>query len=302
MRPACVAAGGRDVREGHMAGVILKLNQMINDFPPSERKAADYISKHLDDAVGLSVEELACRSGSSKAAVIRFCKSLGCKGYRDLAIQLAAELAVNQNNADADEYIDINVGDDVETIIRNVSYHNMKAVEDTLSLVDAGLVREAAEKLFQAERIDFYGIGASGIVAQDAQYKFMRINKFATAYTDSHLQLTAAANLGGTGVAVAISWSGETRDVVEAARLAKKSGALVIAVTRYGQTTLGECADIHFRLSAPEATIRCGAMSSRIAQLSMIDMLYSCIVSQNYHAVKKYLESTRTEVKKKRGV
>lgn len=282
-----------------MADVILKLTQMLDDFLPSERKVAKYIAENLENAVGLSVEELAQKSGSSKAAVIRFCKSLGCKGYRDLAIQLAAELAVNQSDAENGGYLDINAGDDVETILRNVSYHNAKAVEDTLALTDADLVQQAVNCLYDAKRIDFYGLGASGIVAQDAQYKFMRINKYATAYTDTHVQLTAAANLSRFDVAVAISWSGETRDVVEAARLAKESGAVVISITRYGQTTLGECADISFRLSAPEATIRCGATSSRIAQLTMIDMLYYCLVSQHYHKVKGYLERSRIEVKKK---
>lgn len=284
-----------------MADVILKMTQMLDDFLPSERKVAKYISENLEGAVGLSVEELAQQSGASKAAVIRFCKSLGCKGYRDLAIQLAAELAVNQNDTETDGYLDINAGDDVETILRNVSYHNAKAVEDTLALTDAVLVQQAVDCLYHAHRIDFYGFGASGIVAQDAQYKFMRINKYATAYTDTHVQLTAAANLQKSDVAVAISWSGETRDIVEAARLARESGATVIAVTRYGQTTLGECADITFRLSAPEATIRCGATSSRIAQLTMIDMLYYCLVSQHYCKVKGYLERSRIEVKRKRN-
>lgn len=282
-----------------MAEIIVKLNQMMRDLAPSERKVARYISENLSDAVGLSVEELSIRCNSSKAAVIRLCKSIGCKGYRDLAIQLASELAVHQNDG-VEEYYDINVGDDVETILRNVSHHNAKAIEDTLALTDADLVRRAADLLFRAEHIDFYGIGASAIVAQDAQYKFMRINKYATAYSDPHLQLTSAVNLGENGVGVAISWSGETTDVVEAASKAKESGATVIAITKYGTTSLQKYADIHFGLSAPEASIRCGATSSRIAQLNMIDMLFYSIVSRNYPVLKDYLKRSYTEVKGKR--
>lgn len=283
-----------------MAEILVKLNEMMDGFAPSEKKVAKYIAENLDNVLGLSVEELSNRSGASKAAVIRFCKTIGFKGYRDLSIQLAAELALYQNDGSNEEYTDINVGDDVETILRNVSHHNVKAIEDTLLLTDVSQVQQAVELLRNAERIDFYGVGASAIVAQDAQNKFMRINKYATAYRESHLQLASAVNLGTSGVAVAISWSGETKDVVEAAKLAKESGAAVIAITQYGTTTLAKYADIHFGLSAPEATIRCGATSSRIAQLTMIDMLYYCLVSQNYSKYKVYLERSRTEVKKKK--
>lgn len=284
-----------------MAEILVKLNEMMASFAPSEQKVARYISENLQNVLGLSVEELANRSGASKAAVIRFCKTIGDKGYRDLSIQLAAELALYQNDGSNEEYSDINVGDDVETILRSVSRHNVKAIEDTLLLcMDVDKIQRAVDLLEKAQRIDFYGVGASAIVALDAQNKFMRINKYATAYRESHLQLTSAVNLGETGVAVAISWSGETKDVVEAAKLAKESGASVIALAQYGTTTLSKYADIHFGLSAPEAAICCGATSSRIAQLTMIDMLYYCLVTQNYSKYKVYLERSRTEVKKKK--
>ena len=122
-------------------------------------------------------------------------------------------------------------------------------------------------------------------------YKFMRINKYTTAYGDPHLQLTSAANLGKNDVAVAISWSGETKDTLMAARLAKESGAAVISITRYGNTSLESFSDIHFGLSAPEATIRCGATSSRMAQLNMVDMLFYCIVNQHYMGASKVFGS-----------
>lgn len=276
-----------------MAGIILKLTEMMNDLPVSERKAAQYISENLDSMVGLSIKELSVLSGSSEAAIVRFCKSLGCKGYRDFSIQLATALAVNQSTADKDAYSDIREGDDVESTVRNVFYHNIQALEDTFSLIDPKLVAQVAEALFEAKRIDFYGIGASNFVAQDAQYKFMRINKPATAYSDPHMQLASAANLTSEDAVVAISWSGETREVLDAARLAKKNGALVVAITHCGRTTLGECADVNFGLSAPEVFIRCGAMSSRVAQLTVIDALFSYIFSQHYHEVRVCLDRTR---------
>lgn len=284
-----------------MAGVILKMNQILEDLPFSEQKVARYVSENLEEMVGLSVEELAGRSGSSQAAVVRFCKKLGCKGYRDFSIQLVTELAVAQlSNEERADYGDIRAGDNAHSVIRNVCRHNIQAIEDSLSLVEPDLVELSAEKLFHAQRVDLYAIAASNLVAQDAQQKLMRINKRVTAYSDPHLQLSSASTLTAGDVAIALSWSGETREVLEAAGLAKKTGAFIIAITRYGRVTLAELADVHFGLSAPETAIRSGAMSSRIAQMTMIDILFSCVVSRHYQETVPYLERTRQVVRSAR--
>lgn len=276
----------------------MKINQVAEDLPFSERKVARYVSENLSCMVGLSVEELARRSGSSQAAVVRFCKKLGCKGYRDFSIQLVTELAIAQNaSTDKGTYSDIQEGDPAENVIRNVCRHNIQAIEDTFSLIEPEIVESTAEKMFHAKRLDLYAIAASNLVAQDAQQKFMRINKRITAYSDPHLQLSSAASLTPEDVAIALSWSGETREVLEAANLAKRNGAFLVAITRYGRVSLAEIADVHFGLSAPEMAIRSGAMSSRIAQMTMIDILFSCVVSRHYQETVPYLERTRQVVR-----
>ncbi len=272
----------------------MKMNQILEDLPVSERKVARYVSDNLDSMVGLSVEELALRSGSSQAAVVRFCKKVGCKGYRDFSIQLVSELAVAQRaNVGKSAYSDIRAGDKAGNVIRKVCHHNIQAIEDTLSLMEPEQVEIAADKLFRAQRVDLYAMAASNLVAQDAQQKFMRINKRVTAYSDPHLQLSSASTLTPSDVAIALSWSGETREVLEAAELAKLNGAFLIAITRFGKVSLASYADVHFGLSAPEMAIRSGAMSSRIAQMTMIDILFTCVVSHHYQETAPYLERTR---------
>lgn len=273
----------------------MKLNRMIDELPVSERKVARFISQNLDSMVGLSVEELATKSGSSQAAVVRFCKKLGYKGYRDFSIQLVSELAVVQRNNGSHRgaYSDIKAGEQAGNVITKVCHHNMQAIEDTLSLIDPDKVEKAADKLFHAQRLDLYAMAASNLVAQDAQQKFMRINKRVTAYSDPHLQRSSASTLTTADAAIALSWSGETREVLEAAELAKSNGAFLIAITRLGKVSLASFADVHFGLSAPELTIRSGAMSSRIAQMTMIDILFTCVVSRHYHETVPYLERTR---------
>lgn len=273
-----------------MTGCLLKLKEAMDDLKPSELKIARYLINYTEEAVGISIGELAERSGGSKAAVVRLCKTLGFSGYRDLAIELAAELASRQTRES--EYTDIRPGDKLDTIIKNVGHNNRQSIEDTLLILDHGEVKKAVNAVRKAKRINFYGVGASGIVAVDGSQKFMRIRKCSEAYTDPHLQATAAANLMKGDVAVVISYSGETRDIIESMRIAKQSGATIIAITKFGRSTLGEEADIKLFLSSPEITMRSGAMGSRIAQLTMIDIVFSGVASLEFKEIKEHLDRT----------
>jgi DNA-binding MurR/RpiR family transcriptional regulator len=126
----------------------------------------------------------------------------------------------------------------------------------------------------------------------DAQPKFMRINKMCHALTDGHSQLTAATLLQKGDVAVMISNSANTKELLEALDVAKSSGATIIAITRYNRSPLAEKADIVLFISTPEITIRSGAMGSRIAMLNVIDILFAGVASAEYKNVKKYLKKT----------
>lgn len=282
-----------------MSGTLLRIQKCREKFSPSEQRVANYVLEHAGNIVGLPVAELAEHSGSNRAAVVRFCKRMGFEGYRDFTLALAAELAVEQNR-EKRESADILPGDSVETILQSICANSIQSIQDSCTLLRPSDLQLASDLLIKAKKIDFYGIGASQLAAQDAQYKFMRINKNCTAYPDGHLQLTSASLLSEEDVAVAISWSGETKDVVEAASMAKSKGAAVITITQYGKNRLSQCGDIAFQLTSPETTIRIGAMSSRIAQLTLIDILFSCAVSKEPQNIDRYLKQTRPVGKKKR--
>ncbi len=274
-----------------MHGCLLKIKETLSDLTPSERKVAGYILNYPEESIGLSIGELAERSGASKAAIIRFCKTLKFYGYREFSIKIASDIAMIKGSETG--YTDIQVGDDLETLIKNVSHNNKKSIDDTLQVLDFSAVEKAIKAIHKAKRIDFYGVGASGIIALDAQQKFMRINRYSVAYLDTHLQATAATNLSSDDVAVFISYSGETKDVVECLKLASQTGACTISITKYGINTLSEKADIRLYLSSPETSMRSGASASRIAQLNMIDILFTGIASLDYPNIKKYLDRTR---------
>lgn len=273
-----------------MTGCLLKLKEIFDDLNPSEMKVAKYILNYPEDIVGMPIGELAEKSNVSKAAVVRLSKTLGFSGYRDFAIDIARNISVQQN--DEFEYTDIQAGDKLETIVKNVCLNNRKAIDDSLQILNYNEVKKAVDILHKAGQIAFFGVGASGIVALDAAQKFLRIGKFCQSFTDPHLQVTTAANLKKGDVAVAISYSGETRDILESVRVARQSGAVIISITRFGKSSLSEAADIRLFLSSPEISMRSGAMASRIAQLTMIDIIFSGVASIEYPLIKRNLDRT----------
>src|SRR5690606_5301513 len=142
--------------------------------------------------------------------------------------------------------------------------------------------------------------GASGLVCMDAEQKFSRINKMCHAYTDGHSQLTAATLLEKQDVAVFISNSGATSEILDALDIAQKNKAKCIAITKYNKSELAERADVVLSISTPELTIRSGAMGSRIAMLTIIDILFAGVASAEYKEIKSYLAKTQNVLNKRR--
>jgi Transcriptional regulators len=271
--------------------VLLKLREIKESLTPAEKKVAEYVLAYPEEVPRYSVSKLASRSKTSDASVIRLCKTLGYDGYRQFIVSISAELA-SRGQEGGEEYTDIQPGDDINLIIKNVSLNNCKSIEDTLMVIDKNAIKEAVGLLSSARRIFFYGIGASGLVCMDAQQKFMRINKICYAYTDGHSLLTSASLLTKGDVAVVVSNTGTTAEIVDTLKLIKDANTPIIAITRYGKSILSSHADTVLYFSTPETTIRSGAMGSRIAMLNIIDILFSGVASLEYKTIKKYLDKT----------
>lgn len=271
--------------------VLLKLREMKDSLTPAEKKVAEYVLAYPEEIPRYSVKKLAMKSKTSDASVVRLCKTLGYDGYRQFIVSISGELA-SRGEEEGEEYTDIQPGDDLNLIIKNVSLNNCRSIEDTLMVIDKASIKKAVKLLSTARRINFYGIGASGLVCMDAQQKFMRINKICHAYTDGHSQLTSASMLTNGDVAVIVSNTGSTVEIVDTVKLIKETNASIIAITRYGKSILSANADIVLFFSTPETTIRSGAMGSRIAMLNIVDILFSGVASMEYKTIKKYLDRT----------
>lgn len=265
-------------------------------FSNSGKQIAAYMREHLDSVSTLSIQELSARIGTSEATVNRFCKTLGFKGYRDFIIALSKELGSRKTDDPALKYADIKPGDDVRKIIDNVCLVNMQSIADTKSILDSQSVESAVSLIRAAERIFFFGIGASGLVALDGQQKFMRINKKAWALTDSHEIRQNASILCEKDVAIFLSYSGTTKEIVSAFNTAMKMKASTIVMSKLRKKGIAKSADVSLCISSPELTIRSGAMGSRIAMLNCIDIIFTAVASAEYDTVRNYLDLTHDAI------
>ncbi|MDD9266842.1 MurR/RpiR family transcriptional regulator [Paenibacillus sp. GCM10023248] len=271
--------------------ILIKIRDMKDSLTPVEKLVAEYILENLEEIPHLSIKSLAQLTKTSDASVLRFCKTMGYKGYRNFIVSISASIG-SMDEEQKDQYTDIQPGDDLSIIISNISRNNSKSIEDTLSVIDKNEIARAVKVLRESNRLVFFGIGASGLVGIDAEQKFSRINKMCHTYTDGHSQLTAATLMDKSDVAIFISNSGNTMEILDALDIVKKNGACVIAITKYNKSELAEKADIVLSISTPEVTIRSGAMGSRIAMLTVVDILFAGVASAEYKKVKKYLTKT----------
>jgi len=254
---------------------------------------AEFILAHPEEVVNLSVQKLAELSNVSEATVVRLARTLNMKGYQELKLRIAGDL---NNPQKAGSYQEIMMGGSTESIVRAVSSNNIQSIQDTMSVLSVEEVQRAAEALARARKIDVYGVGASAVIAEDLKQKLTRINYWCEAYSDFHAQLTSAVNLSERDVAVGISYSGQTEEIIQSLTEAKQQGATIVTLTKFGPSPVAELADIRLYTSSVEKSIRSGAMASRIAQLNVIDVLFITLVSSRQDAVIPILEKTRLAV------
>ncbi|HCL02547.1 MAG TPA: RpiR family transcriptional regulator [Lachnoclostridium phytofermentans] len=281
--------------------ILIKIREIKDSLTPVEQKVADCILEYQREVPKMSIKTLSSISGTSEASVLRFCKTLGFTGYRDFIISVTSSLVMNvEENSEEDSYTDLQPGDDFPVIIRKIAKNNIQSIEDTISVLNINEVIAAVKSIQKARRIYFFGIGASSLVCTDAVHKFLRINKECFTWEDSHQQYAMATLLTSDDVAILVSNSGKTQEIVDIMEIAKKQKAKVIAITRYSKSILAERADIVLSISTPEIMIRSGAMGSRIAMLTIVDILFSCVASADYDVIKKYLKKTNDIIKEKR--
>ncbi len=277
-------------------GSLTRLRELRPRLADAERRLATYILRHPRQILDSSITLVAGRARVSEATVVRLCRRIGCRGYQDLRIRLAADLVLPPRQI----YDEIDPGDDCPAVKRKVFGISIRALEETLDVLEDGALEAAVEAIAAARQVDFYGVGASGIVAMDAQQKLLRIGIAAQAFVDPHVQAASAALLRRGDVAVGISHSGSTRDTVHALGVARSAGATTVAITRYGPSPIEAVAQIRLHTISTEGGIRGAAIASRMAQLAVVDAITMSVALRRYEETLAALRATRDAVAEKK--
>lgn len=281
-------AGARNVLEVVRAA--------LDELRRSERRVAEAVLADPQRVLGSTVAETADLAGVSQPTVIRFCTAIGCEGYQDFKIRLAQSLALGTSathSAIAEE-------DPPEEVARKIFDYTMTSLDWARHRLDMGAMNAAVDLILQADHIEFFGFGASAIVAQDLQQKFPLFGIPCNATMDSHQQLMAASMMRPGAVAVAISNTGGTRTIVELARLAREQGAKVVAMTGSRDSALVNYADVVINIETLDNTDVFTPTTSRIAALVSADILSTLVArrlgkdhNQRLVRMKRFLSQMR---------
>ncbi|OHB85944.1 MAG: hypothetical protein A2V98_03760 [Planctomycetes bacterium RBG_16_64_12] len=253
-----------------MASALIKIKALYDSLSQAHRRLADYILRNGDDIPFLSVHELARVAGVSAASISRFARTIGYRSFKDFKTQLGKDSLSSFNGI----YEAITPRDNDEEVIEKVFLGNIRSLEETLTIVNRGDLIRAAKILSKSQRTVFVGIGSSGNMAHDAALRFSQLDIQAEAYADSYQILVQALRVKNGEVVFGISHSGRSVTTVKALELASNSGATTVGMSNYLKSPLHERSDAFLCTSFPESRVKVAALSSRIAQMCLMDALY----------------------------
>ena len=276
-----------------------RIKASLPSLAPAEQRVGKLVLQDPRAFANLPVTQLADRAHVSKPTVVRFCRSVGYDGLSDFKLKLAGSVSEGvpfiHRSVDADDKTtDVMVKVIDNTVAAFLKYRN----DASASALDQA-VKALAETHSTGKRIEFYGVGNSGIVAQDAQHNFFRLGMNTIAYSDGHMQVMSASMLGQGDCAVVISNSGRTRDLMDACDIAKKRGATTIVITASG-SPLATAGQIHLTADHPESYDRYSPMVSRLMHLLIIDILATTVALRIGETLQPALREMKNNLRNKR--
>lgn len=277
--------------------IVLRIKEEYSKLTKSEQRVADYFITNYKEAINESTQSIALITNTSPATVIRFVKTMKFEGIQQLKLALAADIDSDRKYI-CDEII--HQKDGLEEIIEKNKRNIVNSIEKLYALMDMDLMKQAIDAIDSARKIYLFGVGASGIVCYDINYKLSRIGKDVVFNNDIHLQLVNLNFIKKEDTCVCISYSGNTRETVLVAEIAKKACAKTVGICCYGKNELSNICDITLRVPQDERELRLGAISSRNTTLTLLDMIYLAITHRHYPDVLQDIESTRDLIKKLR--
>ena len=256
-------------------GIIIKLNAMKNQLTSIEKKIAEYILEDPERIKNLTTYEIAQNCDTSQASIVRFSKKLGFSGFPDFKLSLSQDIG----NRKAESHVNImheelKSTDSFEIIGKKVATENIRAVNNTYEITDFKELEKAVQAINSARKIMLAGVGFSGIVARDLYFKLMELGKVASFENDSHMQLSYLSTMNENDILFVISHSGKTLELFNLAKVAKNKGIKIITLTSVANNPIRELGDIRLSTVEMKSDFRATALSPRISQLTVVDMIY----------------------------
>ena len=265
--------------------LIRRITESQSSLRKSEAKVATYVLANLDGVIKMRIVDLASKSAVSEPTVIRFCRAIGFDGFQSFKLQLAQQLGLGS----VFTQFAVEDNDTVADLLNKVFDTTVGSLITVRDEINSEVLEQAIDSISSARRVEFYGFGASGSVAADAQHKFFRLQLSSAAYTDPHIQRMSAISLGSEDVVVAISQSGETQALLQSVELAREAGANVIGLAPQ-DTSLSRLCNLSIYVNMEEDLESFTPVSSRIAHLVVIDVLATGVALHRKPLLKEHLE------------
>ncbi|MBN6067637.1 MurR/RpiR family transcriptional regulator [Aggregatibacter actinomycetemcomitans] len=273
--------------------VLNTVSALYQSLTKTEKKIADVISQSPEMVMQYSLSELASNLNVGEATFVRFCRTLGFKGFSDFKLAFSIELATARESRD-DTVLETEImpDDDSLKIAHKLQAAISKVMDETVNLLDFQQLESVVRAIQKAKRVFLFGVGSSGVTAEDAKNKFMRIGVPVDATGNNHFMYMQAALLKETDVAIGISHSGYSQETAHTLKIAKQNGATTVALTHSLRSPITEHADFVLVNGNKQGKLQGDSIGTKIAQLFVLDLIYALLVQAEQEAATKTKQKT----------
>lgn len=272
-----------------MQSCLSRIQTQESKLSEKEAIIARYVLDNFREVLNLTITELSDRTKSSDATVVRFCKSIGYKGYQDFKINLAQDVVspLSQYSSSMSD------NDDIQTIVSKTFKAEISVLEETLLMLDFKVINKVVELLQSKDRIYIFGSGGSAYIALDFVHKMLKVGVECVFNLDSDTQIMQASILKNEDIVMAISQSGSNKSTIESVDMAKKNGATVIGITVAGKSPMARICDYVLYTSTKELIFKSESVSARTAQLVVLDSIVTAMALRSTERSKNAIQRTR---------
>ena len=275
--------------------ILKALSAQLDSLTAADRQIAQFIIDNPNEMLAMSSAALAEATGRSQSSVVKFSQKLGYGGYQQLKLAVNKAKALEWQAPGGVIHGTIDASDSYMTILQKLIGSKLLSMRETLAANNEHTIDRALDALVNARKVQLAGVGASSLVAKDFSYKLLKLGRTALIDSDSHIQISNASALNEADVLLALSHSGRSLEPLRIAEVAKKRGATVISMTGLHPNPLLDLADIHLFTVADEERVRSSAITSRDAQLMLMDMLFILLIRRQVDS-HDYIHNSETAV------